>query len=95
MNIKKLLHDQIIVDPEFIQEQKTASGIILDKDPAMDDAFIGTVVAVGPGKVVAGVGLVKVDAEVGDRVMFKYGKPLTLEGKTYSLLTNEDCILII
>ena len=95
MNIKKLLSDQVIVDPEPIQEVKTASGIILDKDPEMDGTSIGVVAAVGIGKVVAGVGLVKVDLEVGDKIMFRYGKPVVIECKTYALVMEADCILII
>ena len=95
MHIKKLLADQVLIDPEIIPETKTTSGIIINKEPEMGDAFIGTVVAIGPGRVVAGVGVVDVDVNVGDKVMFRYGKPLVIEGKTYSLVLESDCILII
>ncbi len=89
------LHDRIILEPA-IKEEKTAGGILLP-DTAKEKPQKGKVLAVGPGKKLDSGKLVPMDIKVGDTVLYgKYsGTEVTLDGKEYTILRQEDLLAIL
>ncbi len=61
------LFDAVIVKP--IEEEEATYGSIVVPDLGKDRNEHGTVVAVGPGRQVAGVGFVETEIEIGDLVI--------------------------
>jgi chaperonin GroES len=61
------LFDAVIVKP--LEEEETTYGSIVVPDLGKDRNEHGTVVAVGPGRHVAGVGYVETEIKVGDVVV--------------------------
>lgn len=92
-NIKPIL-DNILVLP-LEEEEKTASGIYIP-DSAKEKPQRGEVVAVGPGKFEHG-NLIKPGVKKGDVVIFKKwgGEELTVDGKEYKLVKEEDILAIV
>src|SRR3990167_11355147 len=97
MNIK-LLGARILIKAKD-EETKTESGLIVPTKNERGDILLGTVVAVGSGKkteatrVHLGVRItdyVPLDVKVGDKEIFQYGVPISVEGKAYLLVTEED-----
>lgn len=87
----KPLADRIIVKREVVSN-KSESGLILAG--AQDiKSNQGTVLAVGPGKVVPG-GILAVDLVVGDRVMFSAyaGTPILVDGEELLILNEADIL---
>lgn len=91
----KPLGDKVVV--EIVDEpQTTASGIVLP-DTAKEKSQRGTVVAVGPGKVLDNGEREPMDVKVGDTVVFaKYGgTELDLGGKELMILSLRDIHAIV
>ena len=89
------LGDKVVV--EIIDEpQTTASGIVLP-DTAKEKSQRGTVVAVGPGKVLDNGEREPMDVKEGDTVVFaKYGgTELDLGGKELMILSLRDIHAIV
>ena len=86
----KPLADRVLVEP-LEAEEKTASGIIIP-DSAKEKPQKGTVVATGPGKKDE-----KMEVKVGDVVLYgKYaGTELSLDGKDYLIMRQDDIVAII
>ncbi len=63
------LNDRIVITP-LHQEQVLASGIVIP-DSAKEKPQQGEVVAVGPGRRDDDGGRVKMDVEIGDRILYK------------------------
>ena len=61
------LFDAVIVKPQ--EEEETQYGSIVVPDLGKDRNEHGTVVAVGPGRHVAGVGFIETEIKVGDKVV--------------------------
>ena len=61
------LFDAVIVKPQ--EEEETTYGSIVVPDLGKDRNEHGAVVAVGPGRHVAGIGFVKTEIKVGDKVV--------------------------
>ena len=61
------LFDAVIVKP--LEEEESTYGSIVVPDLGKDRNEHGTVMAVGPGRQVAGVGFVKTEIKVGDTVI--------------------------
>ena len=61
------LFDAVIVKPQ--EEEETTYGSIVVPDLGKDRNEHGTVVAVGPGRHVAGVGFVETEIKIGDNVI--------------------------
>ena len=61
------LFDAVIVKP--LEEEETTYGSIVVPDLGKDRNEHGTVVAVGPGRHVGGVGYVETEIKVGDKVV--------------------------
>ncbi len=61
------LFDAVIVKPQ--EEEETTYGSIVVPDLGKDRNEHGTVIAVGPGRHVGGVGFVETEIKVGDKVI--------------------------
>ncbi len=61
------LFDAVIVKPQ--DEEETTYGSIVVPDLGKDRNEHGTVVAVGPGRHVAGVGYIETEIKIGDKVV--------------------------
>ena len=61
------LFDAVIVKPQ--EEEETTYGSIVVPDLGKDRNEHGTVVAVGPGRHVAGVGFIETEIKIGDKVI--------------------------
>ena len=61
------LFDAVIVKPQ--EEEETTYGSIVVPDLGKDRNEHGTVVAVGPGRHVAGVGYIETEIKIGDTVI--------------------------
>ncbi len=91
----KPLHDYVVLE-KVKEEVKTKSGILLTTGEAKDAPSMGTVVAVGPGKVNDGV-LVPIDLEKGQKVIYKKysGTEVTVDKKEYLLISAEDILAVV
>lgn len=66
--------DRVLVKPEGMEDEKTASGIFIPDTAQKEKPERGVVVAVGPGKRTEKGEIVPVAYKAGDKVMFsKYG----------------------
>jgi len=93
MQIKPIL-DHILIQP-LEDGDKTASGIYLP-ETAKEKPQKGKVISVGPGKFEHG-NLIKPGVKKGDVVIFKKwgGEEITVEGKEYKLVKEEDILAIV
>lgn len=89
------LHDRIIVEAAE-KETTTASGIILP-DSAQEKPLKGTVLAVGPGKMLDSGKLSPVEVNTGDTVLYgKYaGTEVTVDGNDYVILRADDILALV
>ena len=88
----KPLNDNILVDYEDKQEEKTKGGIILT-DYGKERPQQGIAVAVGPGKKSQSTGKrLAMKVKVGDEVKFAAwaGKEIKVEGKEYFLMPQSE-----
>jgi chaperonin GroES len=92
MDIRPLA-DRVVV--EVIEEEKTASGIVLP-DVAKDKPQRAKVVAVGPGRWLDNGQRVPVEVKVGDVVLFTAGAGTRLKvGDRQLLVLNESDVVAI
>ncbi|MCI2081930.1 MAG: co-chaperone GroES [Bacteroidales bacterium] len=89
MSIKPLA-DRVLVEPKEA-ETKTAGGLIIP-DTAKEKPQQGKIIAVGPGKKDE-----PMELHVGDDVLYgKYaGTTVTLDGKDYLIMRQDDVVAII
>lgn len=89
MKIKPIA-DRVVVEPKAAEE-KTASGLFIP-DTAKEKPLQGTVLAVG-----AGTSEVTMEVKPGDTVLYgKYaGTEITLEGKDYLIMRQNDILAIL
>ncbi len=94
MNIKPL--GERVVVKALESEEKTKSGIVLP-DTAKEKPQKGTVVAVGPGKVLDNGQKLPLEVKVGDKVLFaKYaGTEVKVDEEEYMVLKENDILAII
>ena len=94
MDIKPL-SDRVVVKAQDAEE-KTASGIILP-DTAQEKPQIGEIVAIGPGKVSDGGGLVKMTVKKGDKVLYgKYsGTEISHNGDDLLIMRESDIFAVL
>lgn len=87
--------DHLVVEP--IEEETTASGIIIPDTASKEKPQKGKVVAVGPGKVGDDNERVPMEVKEGDTVLFKEwgGSKVKLEGKDYLIFKEEDVLAIL
>ena len=91
INIRPL-DDRIVVEP-MAAEETTAGGIVLP-DAAQEKPQRGTVVAVGPGKLLDSGERGQLSVTVGDEVIFgKYGgTEIEVDGKDVKILRESDIL---
>ena len=94
MNLRPL-DDRIVIE-QSEAEEKTSGGIILP-DTAKEKPQIGTVVAVGPGKVLDDGTRAKMSVKVKDEVIYaKYiGSDVEIDGDKYIILREGDVLGIV
>ena len=96
MSLKvKPLDDRVVVKP-VEAEEKTAGGIVLP-DTAKEKPQKGSVVAVGPGKLLDSGKRIAVAVKKGDVVLYgKYsGSDFKIEGDEYKILHESDILGIV
>ena len=89
------LGDKVVV--EVVEEaQTTASGIVLP-DSAKEKSQRGTVLAVGPGKVLDNGSVRAPKVKAGDQVLFgKYsGTEVKLDGTEYLVVREDDILAVL
>jgi chaperonin GroES len=86
------LDDRVVVEP-LEAEEMTAGGIVLP-DNAKEKPQRGTVLAVGPGKLLDNGSRGKLSVEVGDEVIYgKYGgTEIEIEGEEVKILRETDIL---
>jgi chaperonin GroES len=89
------LADRILVEVLEASE-KTKGGIVLP-DSAKEKPQEAKVVAVGKGKVSEGGKAVPLELKAGDKILFgKYsGTEITVDGKEYLILKEEDVLALV
>ncbi len=86
------LDDRVVVEP-MQAEEKTAGGIVLP-DAAQEKPQRGTVIAVGPGKLLDSGERGELSVTIGDEVIFgKYGgTEIEVEGIDVKILRESDIL---
>src|SRR5207237_6810288 len=91
----KPLGDRVIVKPKA-KEEVTRSGIVLP-DTASEKPQEGSVLSVGPGRVLDNGKRVEMEVKSGDSVLFaKYaGTEVKLDGEDYLVIRESDLLAIV
>jgi chaperonin GroES len=91
----KPLGDRVIVKAKE-KEEMTKSGIVLP-DTASEKPQEGSVLAVGPGRVLDNGKRIEMDVKAGDKVLFaKYaGTEVKLDGEDYLVIRETDLLAVI
>ena len=91
----KPLDDRIVIK-QSEAEEKTSGGIILP-DSAKEKPQIGTVVAVGPGKLLDDGKRSQMSVKIKDEVFYsKYlGNDVEIDGQKYVILRESDVLGIV
>jgi len=86
------LDDRVVVKPHEAEET-TAGGIVLP-DAAREKQQRGTVIAVGPGRLLDSGSRAAVSVKVGDEVLFgKYGgTEIEIDGEDVKILRESDIL---
>ena len=91
----KPLRDKVVVERSEAEE-KTAGGIVLP-DTAKDKPKEGTIIAVGPGRVLDSGETQAPEVKKGDRVLFSSyaGSEVKLDGKEYLVMSESEILAIL
>ncbi len=91
----KPLGDRVIVKPKA-KEETTRSGIVLP-DTASEKPQEGSVLAVGPGRVLDNGKRLELEVKTGDTVLFaKYaGTEVKLDGEEYLVIREADLLAVV
>jgi chaperonin GroES len=89
------LHDRVVVK-RIDAEDKTAGGIIIP-DTAKEKPSEGEVIAVGPGGRDENGGLIPIDLQIGDRVLFgKWsGTEVKIDGAELLIMKENDIMGVV
>lgn len=92
----KPLEDRVIIKPTKVEEERTATGLIL-ATPQNDKENQGTIVEVGPGRVLPSGVRVEMDVAVGDIVVFNPMAVQSFErdGQEFHVSFTRDILAII
>ena len=96
MNIRPLF-DRVVIRRTEMQQAKTASGIVLPGS-ALEIPNDGTVVAIGPGRVLDNGDVLPMTVQVGDRVTFGLLHANTFikhEGEELIVMPETDIIAVL
>jgi len=87
--------DRIVVEP--LEEETTASGIIIPDTASKEKPQKGKVIAVGPGRVGDDNERIKMEVSEGDTVLFTKYAPneIKVEGKELFVLNESDVLAIL
>ncbi len=91
------LGDRVVVKP-ITREEKTKAGIYLPDTAAKEKPMEGTVLAVGPGRLLDDGKRVAVDVKVGDRIVFaKYAGTefKTEDEEEYLIISEKDIMAVV
>jgi chaperonin GroES len=91
----KPLGDRVVVKPKA-KDEMTSSGLVLP-DTAREKPQEGSVLSVGPGRMLETGKRVEMDVKVGDAVLFaKYaGTEVKLEGDEYLVIRESDLLAVV
>jgi chaperonin GroES len=91
----KPLHEKVVV--ERMDAETKSSGGILIPDTAKEKPMRGTVIAVGPGRVLESGEVKPLDVKKGDKVLFGgyAGSEVKLEGKDYLIVNESEIFAVI
>lgn len=91
----KPLRDKVVVQ-RMEAEDKTAGGILLP-DTAKDKPKQGTIVAVGPGRVLDSGEVKALEVKKGDKVLFGSfaGSEVKMDGKEYLIMGENEILAVI
>lgn len=91
----KPLRDKVVVERSEAEE-KTAGGIVLP-DTAKDKPKQGTVIAVGPGRLLDNGEVKPLEVKKGDRVLFGgfAGTEVKINGREYLILSESEILAVI
>jgi chaperonin GroES len=91
----KPLGDRVVVKPKA-KDATTSSGIVLP-DTASEKPQEGSVLSVGPGRVLDSGKRVAMDVKAGDSVLFaRYaGSEVKLDGDEYLVIRESDLLAIV
>jgi chaperonin GroES len=91
----KPLGDRVVVKPKT-REETTKSGIVLP-DTASEKPQEGTVLSVGPGRLLDNGKRVDMEVKAGDSVLFaKYaGTEVKLDGEDYLVIRESDLLAVM
>lgn len=89
------LEDRIVVKPKEAEE-KTAGGIVLP-DTAREKPLMGTVIAVGSGKLLDNGNRAAMNVKKNDVVLYgKYsGSDIEIDGEDYKILRESEVLGIV
>lgn len=79
------------------KEEVTASGIVLPDTVDKNEKAEGTVVAVGPGKMLDSGTRAAMEVSVGDTVLFEKwgGEEITIEGVDHKIIAADKIVAIV
>jgi chaperonin GroES len=91
----KPLHEKVVVE-RMESETKSAGGILIP-DTAKEKPMRGTVIAVGPGRVLDSGEVKALDVKKGDKVLFGgyAGSEVKLDGKDYLIVNESEIFAVI
>jgi chaperonin GroES len=91
----KPLHEKVVVERSDA-ETKSAGGILIP-DTAKEKPMRGTVIAVGPGRVLDSGEVKALDVKKGDKVLFGgyAGSEVKLDGKDYLIVNESEIFAVI
>jgi chaperonin GroES len=89
------LGDRVVIEPTP-REEMTKSGILLP-DTAKEKPQEGTIVAVGPGRVLEDGKREQMDVKVGDKVLYaKYaGTEFKVDGDELLIVSQKDILAVV
>ena len=89
------LGDRVVIQPSA-HEEMTKSGIVIP-DTAKEKPQEGTILAVGPGRILDDGKREKVAVKIGDKVLYaKYaGTEFKLDGEEYLIVSQKDILAIV
>lgn len=92
--MSKLLGNRVLIEQDKTEE-KTLSGVYVVKSEEMDDYKRGIVIEIGEGKMNDNGDLLPMGVKKDDKIIFQYGKPIIIDGKSLVLVQEEDIIRIL
>lgn len=89
------LHDRVVV--KRMEEERTSAGGIVIPDSATEKPQVGTILAVGKGKITDSGEVRALDVKVGDKVYFgNYaGTTVKVDGEELIIMKEDDILAVL